>query len=334
MFPFAVYYFFVRIESNSFHHRSPYADDTDMIHNRHLLSLVLTAVVILSHCSLIMGPTIVGPFRVLAGKKGAAFALKREENHFKIRTLNPYWYYSWSPASPPIYQNDTTVEPEELVLRPPNNVIEFLPMFWGYYPTVFEERIQEALSQRPRMLMGFNEPDKIDQSNMPVKAALEAWPILEDAIEKAGMAGEILLVSPSCADPLGEWMTTFMEMANEKKLQIDIIGVHHYGAPNVQAFQDRMKTIYKSYGGRPLLLTELGVADWQATSVEDNRYSPEQVLVFMEMILPWMQAQDWIVGYSWFSFDIDNLYGTSSALFDSNNELTPLGKYYVSFTGQ
>jgi hypothetical protein len=97
------------------------------------------------------------------------------------------------------------------------------------------------------------------------------------------------------------------------------------------------------------LLTEFSVADWKATSVEDNRYSPEQVLAFLQKMLPWMEARDWILGYSWFSFDVDDPRGTSSALFantifdgnvdwtDSNQtepvvlELTPLGEFYAQF---
>lgn len=314
-----------------------------MIHRHRVVSSLAVALfVFLSHCHIIMAPTIVGPFRVLPGKKGAAFALKKEENHSKIRALRPYWYYSWGPTSPPIYNmtdvnqtyaSSSSVLQAETMLQP-TPVIQFLPMFWGYYPNVFAERIQEALAQKPTMILGFNEPDKEDQSNLSVKDALEAWPILEDAIAEQGMTAEIRLVSPSCADPLGPWMTTFMEEVNKKKLQVDVIGVHHYGGTNVEGFQQRMTTIYKSYGGRPLLITELGVADWEAKSVNDNRFSPSEVLAFMEMILPWMEAQDWIVGFSWFSFGMDNPHGTSSALFDLDDQLTPLGRFYVSFTGQ
>jgi Glycosyl hydrolase catalytic core len=43
-----------------------------------------------------------------------------------------------------------------------------------------------------------------------------------------------------------------------------------------------------------------------------------------------LEAQDWIVGYAWFSFDIDSPAGTCSALFDKNGELTACGRYYAS----
>lgn len=286
----------------------------------------------LSHSfPIVMAPTIiVGPFRALPGKKGASFVDKHKS---KIPVVRPYWYYSWSTNPPSLSVEETKMKQSIDVLRP-TTVIKFLPMFWSYYPNTYADRIQEVLAQRPSVIMGFNEPDKRDQANIPVDMALAAWPILEEAIAKEGMAAEIFLVSPSCANPLGPWMQTFMEKVNKKKMQVDIIGVHHYGAPNVIAFQERMRTVYKSYGGRPLLITEMGVADWNAKSIEDNRYSPARVLEFMEMVLPWMEAQEWIIGYAWFPFQVDNVHGTSSALFDLENELTPLGRYYQSFLGK
>ncbi|KAG7340705.1 glycoside hydrolase [Nitzschia inconspicua] len=278
-----------------------------------------------------MAQDSMGLIRVLPGKKGACFTMGREENHQKMRTLNPFWYYSWSPTTPPLHGNVSGTIEERTDQQPTSTTIEFLPMFWGYYPKVFHKRIREVLANKPRIILGFNEPDKVAQSNVSVQSALVAWPILEDAIKDAGMSDTILLVSPSCANPLGPWMQTFMDEVNKKQLRVDIIGVHHYGGVNATAFQKRMRTIYESYGGRPLLITELGVADWQATTVQENRFSPDNVLKFMEIILPWMAAQDWIVGYAWFPFDISNPKGTSSALFDRNNHFTPLGKYYGSF---
>jgi hypothetical protein len=128
-------------------------------------------------------------------------------------------------------------------------------------------------------------------------------------------------------------METFMERINSNGLQVDVIGVHHYGSTDVEAFQERMMTIYETYGRRPLLITELGVADWQAQSVATNRFKPEQVLSFMETILPWMEEQDWIIGYNWFSFSINDPRGTSSALHDNDGNLTTLGSFYGSFQG-
>jgi hypothetical protein len=277
---------------------------------------------------------------VLRGKKGAASTLRDEgkrgscvDNHSRIQELNPYWYYCWAPQpaenAPPVLllgekrnDNDGTMAPV---------AIDFLPMFWEYYPYDFLNRLKHVLIQNPLMILGFNEPDKKDQSNIPVEKALEGWSVMHKTINEREATNKPLLVSPSCADPLGPWMETFMRHATSASLQIDVIGVHYYGGPNAEVFLDRMITIYEKYGRRPLLLTEFGVADWQAQSPETNRFSPVQVLAFMQIVLPWMETQNWILGYNWFPFQIDNPHGTCSALYDKDGILTPLGRFYAFF---
>jgi hypothetical protein len=51
-------------------------------------------------------------------------------------------------------------------------------------------------------------------------------------------------------------------------------------------------------------------------------------------VLPWMEEpeQDWIAGYSWFSFDASSPVGTSSALFDDDGSITTPVRYYASVT--
>ena len=95
-----------------------------------------------------------------------------------------------------------------------------------------------------------------------------------------------------------------------------------------------MVQVYEAYGRRPLLISEFAVADWGAKTVDQNSHSPEEVLKFMKNVLPWMEKQNWIAGYSWFSFGMHEAVGTSSALFDKNGKLTTLGKFYSSVTSE
>lgn len=100
-----------------------------------------------------------------------------------------------------------------------------------------------------------------------------------------------------------------------------------------------MEDIYE-YCGLPLLITEFAVVDWDATSVETNRHSEASVLAFVKDVLPWMEEQDWILGYNWFSFKKTDRFGTSSALvyeqqLDTGrtiSKLTALGEYYSEFS--
>jgi hypothetical protein len=95
-----------------------------------------------------------------------------------------------------------------------------------------------------------------------------------------------------------------------------------------------MREIYEAYGMRPLIITEFAVADWKAMnhSPEDNRFTRDQVLKFMKAVLPWIEKQPWISGYSWFPFSHESPQGTCSALFNADNCLTKLGKFYQSIT--
>jgi hypothetical protein len=254
----------------------------------------------------------------LNAKKGIALTLRPigrsgswYDNIPKVTKLNVTWNYSWGPT-----RRDS--QPD---------FIDFLPMIWGYNnnPNNLKATLADILAlQNPKMILGFNEPDNEDESNIAVYEALNAWPILESA--------NVPLVSPSCVDPSGDWMTTFMSEAIKRQYRVDIVGVHYYGGTDSSLFQNVLTSLYKAYQ-KPILVTEFAPADWQAQSPEENRYSPKEVLDFMKDILPWMESKDWIVGYSWFSFEINSPIGTSSALFKKDGDLTALGKYYADWQG-
>ncbi len=274
------------------------------------------------------------PSLKLPGKKGVCFAFRPpgeekgetwEENLPKVKALKAYWNYSWG---------------MERIAQQPTGM-EFVPMAWGAWEVEkFKHHLQATIvpqieSGLAKRALGFNEPDKDDQANMPYTEALKYWPLLEEL--------GVPLCSPACANPLsdvdastqgvrGTWMRDFMSEADKRGYRVDYIGVHWYGGTSPSAFQARMIEIYERYGRRPLLVTEFSPADWSAKSLADHRFSAKEVLAFMKEVLPWLEEQNWIAGYAWFSFAIDKAVGTSSALFDENGNLTACGKYYQSVT--
>jgi hypothetical protein len=56
----------------------------------------------------------------------------------------------------------------------------------------------------------------------------------------------------------------------------------------------------------------------------------------MKEVVPWLEKQEFVAGYSWFSFMPKVAAGTSSSLFvdESSDQLTPLGQFYASVTTQ
>ena len=232
------------------------------------------------------------------------------QNLPKVVELRVAWNYSWGSDS---IQH----------LQP--SFIRFVPMVWGYWgddAALWDEVRSIEKLQNASMILTFNEPDHKDQSNLTVDQVLPLWHVFESA--------NLPLVSPSCANPLGDWMEEFMEEAARRNYRVDIIGVHSYGGPNPREFQHRLEKIYEKYR-RPILITEFAVADWDAKTTNDNRYSVKQVMTFMEIVLPWLEEQDWIIGYAWFPFSINSAVGTSSALFDNNGDFTSCGKFYADY---
>jgi Glycosyl hydrolase catalytic core len=187
------------------------------------------------------------------------------------------------------------------------------------------EVLMQTLSNNTKIkrILGFNEPDQENQSNVSVKTALTEW----SKLEETGLP----LVSPSAAKPLGTWMEKFMTKIEEECRRVDWIGVHWYGPAMFSTFTTQMRKIRAKFGGRPLLLTEFAVADHQSEERGFHRYNHSEVLEFMKEALPWLEEQDWIAGYAWFSFKQSKIKGSSSALFeDDDGQLTALGRFYAS----
>ena len=51
----------------------------------------------------------------------------------------------------------------------------------------------------------------------------------------------------------------------------------------------------------------------------------------MQEVLPELDKRAYVHRYAWYSPSIDNIAGTSSALFDAKGKLTTLGKYYANY---
>jgi hypothetical protein len=65
--------------------------------------------------------------------------------------------------------------------------------------------------------------------------------------------------------------------------------------------------------------------------MDANPYKPDQVLAFMQRLLPKLEELDYVKRYSWFSGDPKSPQMWSSALIDVNGNLTELGKWYANY---
>lgn len=239
-------------------------------------------------------------------KKGLGLTTKTDEWRRKLESIRPQWTYSWGSAKP-----EST----------PGGV-EFVPMVWGYRnPENFLSDLTNVKSSGSRSVLCFNEPDGKKQGNVSVDAAIKAWPAL--------MESGLRLGSPACVHPDNAWMVEFMKRAAALNYRVDFVCVHSYGGPNVAELVKKLTQTHERYG-KPLWITEFAVGDWKAKSVAEHRNPAANVLAFMKECLPALDELNFLERYAWFSAAITSAPLGTSALFNPDNSLTPLGEFYAN----
>lgn len=238
-------------------------------------------------------------------KKGFGITVRMPDWARRVSELKCSWFYTWGGNIPAGIPEGSS----------------FVPMIWRCRGDMERVAAIGAAAKAAGIgeLLGYNEPDKKNQANMTVADALDRWP----ALEKTGLR----LGSPATVHPDNEWMMEFMEGVEKRGLRVDFVCVHSYGGPNPEGLIKRLERVHELFK-RPLWLTEFAVGDWNAETVEQNRHSPERILTFMDEVLPLLDGLECLERYAWFSAAVDNRALGTSALFDSDGNLTPLGERY------
>lgn len=216
------------------------------------------------------------------------------------------WYYTWSTA-------------HSEVTSPPS--AGFVPMIWGR-DSVTPQNLSQAKSQGP-YLLGFNEPDMAQQSNMTVEQALSLWPQLMDAGKVLG--------SPAVAyggDTPGGWLDRFMSGAKAKGYRVDFITLHWYGgdfrtAEAVGQLTSYLNAVHQRYN-KPIWLTEYALIDFS----HGTRFpSPGQQASFVTASTKALEGLPWLRRYAWFGLGAD-ASAPSSGLFTSGTSATAAGRAF------
>ncbi len=241
-------------------------------------------------------------------KKGAGWTTSHVDWSGSMAKLNISWHYDWGSS----------------INAPEPKSVEFVPMFWGAKApsdSMVAVLKQEATAGQIHYLLGFNEPDNASQSNIPEKTAIALWPQL--------MKVGVPLGSPACVNPLGTWMQAFMHDADSLHYRVDFITVHNYGGGNAINFFNTLQQIYDLYK-LPIWITEFAVADFSATSLATNKYTPAQVLTFMRAVLPTLDTLSYVHRYAWYSGNPTDISTGPSCLFNADGSLSTLGTYYAN----
>jgi RNA polymerase sigma factor (sigma-70 family) len=222
-------------------------------------------------------PTTVAPPVTRSAKKGAA-VWKFAGSKAALKDVGASWYYTWA-----VHNNDA----------PGPAGVEFVPMIWGGN-NVDDATLKQAKAEGDTLL-GFNEPDLAEQSNMTVEAALAAWPKLE--------ATGMKLVSPAVAyggDTPGGWLDRFMKGASDKGLRVDAIALHWYGsdfsAASVNQFLGYVDAVHKRYK-KPIWITEYGLINFSGSP---KYASDAQKVAFIKGTTKGLQKRSYVERYAYF----------------------------------
>lgn len=218
------------------------------------------------------------------------------------------WYYTWST------QHSGITTPSSG---------SFVPMIWGA-KSVTDSSLAQARQYGP-YLLGFNEPDMAQQSNMTVEQALQLWPKL--------MAAGKILGSPAVAyggDTAGGWLDRFMSGAEAKGYRVDFITLHWYGGDfrtpqAVEQLKSYLAAVYARYH-KPIWLTEYALIDFS----QGTRFpSAQQQADFVTASTKALDGLSYVRRYAWFGLGAD-ASKPSSGLFTDGTTTTAAGRAFQS----
>lgn len=154
---------------------------------------------------------------------------------------NISWYYNWNTGG------NTT----------PN--IEYVPIRQTlYWPDFGPANTKAGYTH----FLGYNEPDRPDQSNMTVDQAIGGWPGM--------MQSGLRLGSPVTSDPFNPWMASFMTEAEKRNYRVDYVVLHCYWYKTAAQWASDLQTIYNRYK-RPIWITEWNIgANWTGNNFPDG----------------------------------------------------------------
>ena len=255
-------------------------------------------------------------------KKGFVYDLKingapNAQFNTQMNSLKLGWYYTWGLAGSPGLN------------------LKFTPMVWGAPDA-------QKLSQIPAgstELLAFNEPDGNQpgaQSNISIQNVVSLWPTLKKTGLRIGSvaASQNPLSSSYKPNDGSPALTTSYFDALWTALSAsgntpDFIALHWYAPPDANGFLGWLDSIYNKYQ-KPLWITEMCVADWNATAAKPEKFTTAQIQAFMDAVVAGMNSRSYVERYCWKTRPTTDYNMGNGALIALDGSLTPLGQHYAS----
>lgn len=228
-----------------------------------------------------------------------------------IDKLNIHWWYDWSPNQSKYGTGYT------------GNAI-YVPEFWNATSTDLIPLSGVPAAAKSPWVFTFNEPDVSNQSDMTVAQAIAAWPTVEtDSNSK-------LVGAPDVSNDSDGWLTSFMRSASADGYTVNFLALHEYPngygtslATQVSTFESYITGVHNAFPNYPIVVNEFALVNrntWDGTGIT----AAEQV-AFINQVVPWLEAQSYILGYSWYA-SYEGYYG--SDLLNSDGSLSSIGTAY------
>ncbi len=193
------------------------------------------------------------------------------------------------------------------------------PMIWGnrFWEEMALRQAEWYATAEPEYLMGFNEPDHTDQSNISPALALELYSAQE--------AIRLPLVSPCSSWWNNGWSMRWFNGAKARGMRFEKTAIHVYiGQTDPDSYMGICKGSYDLFG-KPLWITEWNVVNWGGPA----RWTDGQMYSWMAEVVHRMEKADYIERYHFFPFSVDWENGKPGAPWESDRlTLRPLGRLY------
>jgi len=255
------------------------------------------------------------------------------------------WWYNYLPVPEADYKNawwcmkpgETPFTPdakpqgeEREKCFPSDPNIEFIPMIFGGEQGLEDcgyEICGTDIPDEYQVILGFNEPNRPDQSDMsPQEAAKEWMKVMERYPDR-------ILVSPATGNVDTDWFDQFWAECQLLGCRFDYLATHYYNAKSAQKTIDILRDYSDRYGGLKIWFTEFAVK---------CEHDEAEVIKYIEELLPLLEHSDFIYRYSWFLSRYYEEYDDSNQWFwldpavnsikeynTSTTKLTNIGKAYM-----
>ena len=231
---------------------------------------------------------------------------------------NASWYYNWGQ------------EPIESIKSTMKDYLDYCPMIWD--EDYSKDNLRRYLSEHPEIdyLLGFNEPNFIEQANIGPREAALLWP----EIEKIADEFDLKLVSPALnfsysggavieegieyTDPF-QYLDDFFDALPDTS-RVDYIAIHGY-FDNTGALPWYIG-LYEKYD-LPLWLTEFNHSAGYIDEISQQNFLVEA--------LDYLENEPSVFRYAWF---LARSPQTNTNLFknDTSGELTNLGLIFANMS--